>query len=333
VKLIIQIPCLNEEQTLPMVLSDLPRQIEGIDIIETQVVDDGSTDSTVRVAQDLKVDHIISLPRNMGLAAAFRAGVENALLHNADVLVNTDGDNQYKGQDVERLVRTLLEQRADLVVGCRPIRDHGEFSVVKKVLQLVGSKVVCIVSRTNIPDAASGFRAYNRNSMLRLNVVSDFSYCIETIIQAGLANMKVSHVPVRINPKTRPSRLFNSIFEYVFKQLRTILSMFILYRSAHFFGVIAAFFFGVSVFFAGRFVVGVWFLGAPITTTWPTVTLAGALLVIASIVSLAGTLASLLAAQRKLSEETLYHLRCLNLSDRLPMNCSVNYVKQHNNIK
>jgi glycosyltransferase involved in cell wall biosynthesis len=317
-KLIIQIPCLNEELTLPSVLRDLPKLIPGIDLIETQVIDDGSTDGTIEIAKQYCVDHIINLPCNMGLAAAFRAGVENALLHDADILVNTDGDNQYNGEDIVKLVQTMLTQRADLVVGCRPIVDHEEFPPAKKMLQLLGSRVVRFVSRTNVPDAASGFRAYSRNAMLRLNVVTDFSYCIETIIQAGLANMKVCHTPIRINPKTRSSRLFKSVFEYVFKQLRTIISMFILYRSSHFFSVIAGLLLLLSIALTVRFVAAVWFFDAPSTASWPTVTLAGTLLVISCIVYLAGILAALMAAQRKLSEETLYHLRRLNLSDRSP---------------
>ena len=272
----------------------------------------------MEIARQHGVDHIISLPRHMGLAAAFRAGVENALLHDADILVNTDGDNQYRGQDVIKLVLTMMEQRSDVVVGCRPILGHDAFSPAKKILQLLGSKVVRFVSRTNVPDAASGFRAYSRNAMLRLNVVSDFSYCIETIIQAGLFSMKVSHTPIGVNPKTRPSRLFKSVFEYVFKQSRTMVAMFILYRSGQFFGIISGLLLLLSVLLATRFVVGVWFFGAPVTTSWPTVTLAGALLVISCIVYLAGTLAALMAAQRKLSEEMLYHLRRLNLSDRSP---------------
>lgn len=321
-KLLIQIPCYNEEQTLPLVLSSLPKHIDGIDSIVTQVVDDGSTDETVRVAQEFGVDYIVRLPHNMGLAAAFRAGVENALRNDADILVNTDGDNQYPGRDIVKLVRTMLDENSDLVVGCRPIREHKEFSLIKKTLQVIGSKVVRFVSKTSIPDATSGFRAYSRNAMLRLNVISDFSYCIETIIQAGLSNMKIDHIEIGVNPKTRPSRLFRSMAEYVFKQLKTIVTMFILYRSSHFFGVLAALLLLFALALVGRFLVAVWWFNAPLTASWPTVTLAGTLFVISSFVYLAGILASLQAAQRKLSEETLYHLRCLNLSDRPANSCA-----------
>jgi glycosyltransferase involved in cell wall biosynthesis len=314
-KLIIQIPCYNEEKTLPAVLRDLPRSIEGIEVIETQIIDDGSTDNTAEAAEKLGVTHIIRFSHNKGLAAAFRAGVENALLHNADILVNTDGDNQYYGQDIALLVQTMLAQRADLVLGCRPIVDHPEFSKIKKLLQRFGSQVVRCVSRTDVPDASSGFRAYSRNAMLHLNIFSSFSYCMETLIQIGIANMKVAHVPIRINPKTRASRLFRTNFQYVFKQLHTIISMFILYRTRLFFNTLAVCLLSVSVLLAARFCYFVWIKNVP-ATTWPTILLSGVFLIIACLVYLVGILAALLNAQRKLSEESLYHLRRLNLVDR-----------------
>ena len=308
-KLIIQIPCYNEATTLPAVLRDLPTAIEGIDVIETQIIDDGSTDDTVEVARRLGVDHIVRMNRNKGLAAAFRAGVANALQHGADILVNTDGDNQYRGEDVAKLIASMLAEKADMVVGCRPIIDHQEFSRLKKVLQLVGSWVVRVVSKTTIPDAASGFRAYSRDALMRLNIVSDFSYCMETIIQAGNANMKVSHTPIRVNLKTRESRLFRNIPEYVFQQLKTIVAMFILYRSNVFFGLLSLCFFLSSLFLATRYLYLIILCDASMTGFWPSVILSGILLVIGCVCYLSGVLASLLAAQRKLSEETLYHLR------------------------
>lgn len=315
-KLIIQIPCFNEEKTLPDVLRDLPRHIEGIDIIETQVIDDGSTDDTVRVARELGVDHIISFPKNRGLAAAFRAGVQNALALHADILVNTDGDNQYRGADVARLIQTMREERADVVIGCRPISAHPEFSMVKKFLQHAGSGVVRAVSNTDIPDATSGFRAYSRESLLRLNVVSDFSYCLETIIQAGLSNMKVVATDIEVNPKTRESRLFGNIFEYVFKQLKTIVSIFILYRSNVFFGVIALVFFFIALSFVVRYLLLISLGGAPSNMFWPSIILSAVMLILSVLTYLVGTIASLMRAQRKLTEEVVYHLRCLNIVDR-----------------
>jgi glycosyltransferase involved in cell wall biosynthesis len=314
-KLIIQIPCYNEEKTIPAVLHDLPRSIEGISVIETQIIDDGSTDNTARIAEELGVTHIIRFSHNKGLAAAFRAGVENALLHNADILVNTDGDNQYYGQDIALLVQTMLARHADLVIGCRPIVEHPEFSTFKKLLQRFGSQVVRWASRTDVPDAASGFRAYSRNAMLYLNIFSSFSYCMETLIQIGLANMKVTHVPVRINPKTRESRLFRTNVQYVCKQLHTIVTMCILYRTRLFFNTLAGVLLCASVLLATRFAYFVWIKNAP-ATLWPTILLSGIFLVIACLVHLVGILAALLNAQRKLSEESLYHLRRLNLVDR-----------------
>lgn len=308
-KLIIQIPCYNEEKTLPSVLRDLPTSIPGIDIIETQVIDDGSTDNTVAIAQSLGVDHIVCINRNKGLAAAFKAGVDNALRQGADILVNTDGDNQYYGNDVERLVSCMVQEQADIVVGCRPIVEHPEFSASKKLLQLVGSWVVRVVSKTTIPDAASGFRAYSREALLHLNIVTTFSYCMETLIQAGNANMKVSHTPIRVNPKTRESRLFHNIPEYLFKQIKTIVSMFVLYRSNVFFGLLSLCFFLPSFVLAARFFFLVTFNDASAANFWPSVILSGICLVIGCLCYLSGMLASLLAAQRKLSEETIYHLR------------------------
>lgn len=315
-KLIIQIPCFNEESTLPAVIRDLPKQIDGIDEIEIQVIDDGSTDRTSEVAESLGVHHIVRFPHNRGLAAAFQGGVYNALLQGADILVNTDGDNQYKGEDISKLVATMLEKHADVVIGCRPIAKHNEFSLFKKFLQRFGSWVVRMASNTDIPDATSGFRAYSRHALLRLNVVTDFSYCIETIIQSGQSNMLVAHTPVRVNPKTRESRLYRNLPHYVFKQLQTIIAIFILYRSNRFFGGLAAILSFFALLLAGRYVFLVKFMGAPPSPTWPTVIFAGVLLTIACLVYLVGTLASLQAAQRKLAEETLYHLRCLNLIER-----------------
>ena len=308
-KVIIQIPCYNEEKTLPAVFRDLPSSIVGVDVIETQIIDDGSNDKTVEVAENLGVDHIVRMNRNKGLAAAFKAGVDNALKNGADILINTDGDNQYCGADVARLVDCMIQEKADMVVGCRPILDHPEFSGMKKLLQIAGSWVVRVVSKTSIPDAASGFRAYSRDALMRLNIVSTFSYCMETLIQAGNANMKVAHTPIRVNPKTRDSRLFRNIPEYLLKQIKTIVSMFILYRSNVFFGILSLCFFLPSVFLALRYLYLIMFLNAPLANFWPSVILSGILLVIGCLCYLSGVLASLFAAQRKLSEETIYHIR------------------------
>ena len=206
-KLIIQIPCFNEEQTLPETIGDLPKEIEGVDTIEYQVINDGSTDNTVEVAKSLNVHHVISFPHNRGLALAFRAGVDHALEQGADILVNTDADNQYCGQDIEKLVRPILEGKSEIAIGCRPIKDHPEFSWVKRTLQRFGTWVVNKASGMDVLDATSGFRAYSRSELLHLNLYSSFSYTLETIIQAGYRGSRISSIPINVNQKTRESRL------------------------------------------------------------------------------------------------------------------------------
>ena len=308
-KLIIQIPCFNEEKTLLQVISDLPREISGIDKIEIQVIDDGSTDDTVRIAKELKIDHIIRLGRNKGLASAFKAGINNALMLNADFLVNTDGDNQYQGNDIVKLVMAAISEKADLVVGCRPIKNHPEFSFLKKRLQLFGSWILRKVSGTNINDAASGFRVYSRNAMLHLNIYSKFSYCMESLIQLGLENMKIIGIDIKVNLKTRESRLFRNIPQYLWRQSKTIVSIFLLYRTNVLFGFSALLTFIVSLVFAIRYFILILYSNAPATNFWPSIILAGVLLVISVFLYITGILASLLTANRKLSEEILYRLR------------------------
>jgi len=235
VKLIIQIPCLNEEETIPQVLRDLPRTIPGIDQIEYLVIDDGSTDRTVREARRCGAHHVVSLGTRRGLAQAFSFGLEYALLQGADIIVNTDGDNQYQGADIAKLVQPILQQQADMVVGCRPIIDHPEFSPVKKMLQLVGSWVLRSLSRTQVRDAASGFRAFSRDTAMRLFVHSNFSYCMETLIQAGEARIRVASVDIGVNQKTRESRLFKSTVQYLWRSGTTMVLMFVLFRPSRFF--------------------------------------------------------------------------------------------------
>jgi len=308
-KLIIQIPCYNEENTLPQVIADLPKSLPGIDVIETQVIDDGSTDYTVRVAKELGVDHVIELGKNKGLAVAFKSGVNNALNLDADYLVNTDGDNQYQGKDIIKLMETAMSEKADLVVGCRPIKNHPEFSFFKKRLQYFGSWVLRKVSGTSIKDAASGFRVYSRNAMLHLNIYSDFSYCMETLIQLGVENMTIIGVDIGVNPKTRKSRLFSSVLQYLWRQSKTIVSIFLLYRTNVLFGFSALLTFIVSFVLAIRYFILILFSSAPASNFWPTIILAGVLLIISVLLYITGILASLLVANRKLSEEVLYRLR------------------------
>lgn len=234
-KLIIQIPCLNEAETLPIALADLPKQIPGIDVIETLIIDDGSRDETVAVARAHGVHHVVGFRGNQGLARAFMLGIQSCLERGADIIVNTDADNQYNGADIEKLVRPILDDRADLVIGARPIANIQHFSPIKKLLQKLGSWVVRRVSNTDVADAPSGFRAMSREVGLVLNVFSDYTYTLETIIQAGQKNLRVSSVPIRVNGDLRPSRLVRSISSYVRRSVLTMLRIFIVYRPLRFF--------------------------------------------------------------------------------------------------
>ncbi len=262
-KLVIQIPCFNEEETLPAVIRDLPREVAGFDAVEYLVIDDGSADRTAHVAKELGVHHVLQLGSNRGLATAFSRGIEYALAKGADVVVNTDGDNQYCAADIPKLAAPILEGRADLVVGCRPIMEHPEFGWIKKILQALGSYTLRKISRTKVRDAASGFRAFSRETCQRLFVASSFSYCMETLIQAGNSGLRVVSVDVDINPKTRDSRLFGSIPEYIYKSGSTIVSMFVLYRPGLFFTLIALVFLSLSLLLGVRFIYLTYFVAEP----------------------------------------------------------------------
>jgi glycosyltransferase involved in cell wall biosynthesis len=229
-KLIIQIPCFDEEATLPGTLADLPREIEGVDAVEWLVIDDGSTDRTVEVAREHGVDHIVRLTNNRGLAAAFQAGLDASLKLGADIIVNTDADNQYYGGDIPKLVAPILAGDADMVIGDRETDQIEHFSPLKKRLQRLGSAVVRRASGTNVPDTTSGFRAYNREAALQMQVVSKFTYTLESIIQAGKMLVAVDHVPIRTNEKTRESRLFPSMWAYVRRNTVSILRVYTLYE-------------------------------------------------------------------------------------------------------
>ena len=229
-KLIIQIPCLNEEHSLPKTLEDLPKQIEGIDSIETLIIDDGSSDKTVEVAKKLGVHHVLQFTNNKGLAKAFIAGINQSLKLGADIIVNTDADNQYFGGDIVKLIQPILKKDSDIVVGDRQVETIRHFSPIKIFLQKFGSWVVRQLSGTEVPDATSGFRAYSRDAALQLNVVSDFTYTIETIISAGKKNLAIAHIPVKTNTKLRESRLFPSIRVYLQRSLVTMLKVYSMYR-------------------------------------------------------------------------------------------------------
>jgi len=234
-KLIIQIPCLNEAGTLAVTLGALPRKVEGFDEVEWLIIDDGSTDGTAQLAKDLGVDHVVSHPVNRGLAAAFMTGLQSALTLGADVIINTDADNQYEGSDIPKLTAPILDGRADMVIGARPIDETEHFSWLKKKLQRLGSWAVRVASKTDVADAPSGFRAISRETAMRLNVFNVYTYTLETIIQAGLSNLRVVSVPIRTNGDLRPSRLVKSIGSYVRRSLVTIMRVFIIYRPHVFF--------------------------------------------------------------------------------------------------
>jgi glycosyltransferase involved in cell wall biosynthesis len=229
-KLIIQIPCLNEEQTLPETLKDLPKSLNGIDDIEVLIIDDGSTDRTVEFAKEYGAHHVLKLTNNKGLAKAFIFGISQSLKLGADIIVNTDADNQYFGGDIEKLVQPILDKRADIVIGNRQVETISHFSPIKILLQKLGSWTVRQLSGTTIPDATSGFRAYSKEAALQMNVISDFTYTVETIISAGKKNLAIEHIPVRTNKKLRESRLFPSIQVYVRRTLVTMLKVYSMYR-------------------------------------------------------------------------------------------------------
>jgi len=245
-KLIIQIPCFNEEDSLPVTLASLPRKIEGIDSLEWLIVDDGSSDNTSIVAKECGVHHVIRHSRNMGLAKTFKTGLKACLELGADIIVNTDADNQYCSSCIPELIKPIIEKRAEMVIGSRPIVSVEEFSKVKKILQKIGSWVVRIASNTDIPDAPSGFRAITRDCAMRLNIFNNYTYTLETIIQAGQKQIPVTSVPVKVNSKLRESRLFKSIPSYVWRSLITITRIFVVYKPFRFFT-----FFGTIMFFFG----------------------------------------------------------------------------------
>lgn len=316
-KLIIQIPCLNEEESLPITLAGLPRHLDGVDSIEWLVIDDGSTDRTVEVARSLGVDHIISFNANKGLAVAFQAGLDAALKLGADIIVNTDADNQYHPEDIPTLIAPILFGQADMVIGNRQVEKHQEFSRSKKTLQLLGSRVVRNASNTDIPDATSGFRAYTRDAALRLNVVSRFSYTLETLIQAGKSDIAVTHVPVRTNPKMRESRLFKSTWHYIRRQVGTILRVSVMYEPLPIF-LWFAFFVGLAGSgLVGRFLLH-YFTDPGPTGRVQSLVLGAALLILSVMFVLLGLLGDLLRANRIIAEQTLRRVRRIELSLGIP---------------
>lgn len=308
-KLIIQIPCYNEAETLSTALADLPRQVDGFDSVEWLIIDDGSSDRTVQVAQECGVDHIIRHTKNQGLAKAFITGLDACLKLDADVIVNTDADNQYNAADIPELIRPIREKTADIVIGARPIQEISHFSALKKVLQRLGSWVVRKVSSTEIPDAPSGFRAISKQAAMQLNVFNEYTYTLETIIQAGQKNMAITSVPVRVNEDLRPSRLFKSIPAYVQRSIMTIIRIFVIYKPFRFFSTI-----GLTLITMG-IVIGLRFLYAHFTQEEAghiqSLILAAILIISGFQTILVAFLADVLAANRKMLEGVKYQLNVL----------------------
>lgn len=300
-KLIIQIPCFNEAETLPIALADLPREVPGFDSVEWLIIDDGSRDDTVEVAKAHGVDHVVQHRRNRGLAYTFMTGLDACLKAGADVIVNTDADNQYNAGDIPALVAPIVQGEADLVVGARPIPQIEHFSPVKKALQQLGSWVVRVASKTDVPDAPSGFRAFSRAAAQQFVVFNEYTYTLETIIQAGQKNMAVTSVPVRVNDDLRPSRLVKSIPSYLQRSIATIIRIFVIYRPFRFFGIIG------SVLFLAGFLIGLRFLYFYLSGEGQghvqSLILSSVLLGMGFQTILIAFVADLLAANRKLLEE------------------------------
>lgn len=315
-KLIIQIPCYNEAKTLCVALDHLPRHIDGIDELEVLIINDGSTDDTVQVAREWGVNHIVSFKQNRGLARGFMAGVDACLHLGADIIVNTDADDQYCGEDIERLVRPILKEKADIVIGERPIDATEHFSVGKKLFQHLGSWVVRIASNTDIPDAPSGFRAYSREAALRLNVVNEYTYTLETIIQAGWNRTAMTSVPVRTNPELRPSRLFSSMWRYMKRSSAVIVRTFAMYKPMRFFGIIGSVFFLLGVVLGVRFLV--YFFSGSGSGHVQSLILCSSLLMIGVQIFITGVQADLISDNRKLLEDVQYRVRKLECGQGEP---------------
>ena len=311
-KLIIQIPCLDEAATLPETIRDLPKQIDGIDVIGVLVVDDGSSDGTAEVAKACGVDHVVRFRSHKGLAAAFVAGIDAALKLGADFIVNTDADNQYAGRDISKLLAPLLRGEADIVIGDRNVRTLRHMPWLKRWLQVVGSWVVRQVSNTRVPDTTSGFRAYSKEAALRLTIVSDFSYTLESIIQAGKNRMAIANVPVATNENTRESRLFDNVFTYIKKSGATIVRIYAMYEPLKVFTIAGL------VTFSGGFLIALRFLYFYLNNEGQgniqSLILSAVLMIVGFQVMLIGLMADVISANRKLTEELLYRIRSLELT-------------------
>ncbi|MCG7927961.1 MAG: glycosyltransferase family 2 protein, partial [Candidatus Thiodiazotropha taylori] len=303
-KLIIQIPCYNEEKTLAVALAELPREVPGFDQVEWLIIDDGSTDNTRQIALDNGVDHVVGYTKNQGLARGFMLGLDACVKQGADVIVNTDADNQYNASYIPDLTKPIVDGKADMVIGARPIQMIEHFSLTKKMLQHLGSSVVRKVSHTNIPDAPSGFRAFSREAAMKLNVFNEYTYTLETIIQAGMKQMAVTSVPVEVNEDLRPSKLVKSISSYIKKSIITILRIFVVYKPFRFFLAISLVLFSLGMVLGLRFLY--YYLTGDGQGHVQSVVLAGVMMGIGFQTFLVAFVADLLSVNRKLLEEVQY---------------------------
>ena len=306
-KLIIQIPCYNEAETLEIALNDLPKKLKGIDIIEYLIIDDGSRDDTVAVARNWGVHYIVKFSQNKGLAKGFMAGLDGCLRNGADIIVNTDADNQYCADDIQKLIQPILDGKAEFVVGARPINDIEGFSYIKKQLQHFGSWVVRKASNTDIPDAPSGFRAMDRECAMKLNVVNDYTYTLETIVQAGREKMAITSVPIRTNAELRPSRLFHSIWGYVKKSLVTIVRAYLMYQPLKCFTYFATIPIICGLILGIRFLIFAAFGNS--SGHVQSLILACTLIIIGFLTFMIGMVADVIAANRRLLQDTQYRVR------------------------
>ena len=317
-KLIIQIPCYNEAETLEVALNDLPKHIDGIDEIEYLIINDGSRDNTVDVAKKWGVQNIVSFKQNQGLAKGFIAGLDGCLRCGADIIVNTDADDQYRGEDIEKIVRPILDGEADIVIGARPIDDTEHFSYVKKKLQHFGSWIVRKASSTTIPDAPSGFRAFSREAAMKLNVVNDYTYTLETIVQAGREKIPMTSVPIRTNAELRPSRLFKSIWGYVKKSMLTILRAYVMYKPLKAFSMICLPFiisgFGIGVRF-------LWFMAHGTSSGHVQSLILGCTLIMMGfLIFVMGVMADTIAANRRILQNVQFHVKSMEYMRELQGN-------------
>lgn len=306
-KLIIQIPCYNEEEILPTTISQLPKHIEGIDIIETMLIDDGSNDKSIEVAKKMGVNHIVRLPNHKGLARTFMSGLQQCIKLDADIIVNTDADNQYNADDIEKLIQPILNKQADITIGTRPIERIKHFSIIKKFFQKIGSFIIRLLSSTGTEDAPSGFRAFTKEAALMINVFDNYTYTLETIIQSKSKGLKVESVPIRVNDYTRKSKLVKNLFDYIKRSAFTMIRMFIIYRPFRFFALIGGLLFVMGLIIWMRFLYLIFIASG--NGHIQSLLFAAILMIIGFQTALLGVIADLMAINRKLIEDVQIRIK------------------------